>query len=323
MPNILILGATGYIGLTLSTHLLRTGSHTVYGLSRSTASAALLAKNEIIPVHGDAADPSSYMPLIASAPIDIVIDCSAAYAHTSSILASVAGAGAARLAAYERSGIAGPRLGFIYVSGTWVHGSSTERTSDLRPVGSPLSAAQPPELVAWRPGVERAVLEMRAAVDVLVVRPGVVYGRANQIWGGVFGPLVEAAKAGVEEAVEVPIDPKARVGVVHVDDVAMGISAGVDAMARVAGTGAWPVFDLVAEVVSLRDAVERAGEVLGVKGEIKLVGPGDDLLAKAIGTSYNGTAGRARADLGWEPRRRMFVGEMDLQVKAFVAAQDK
>lgn len=324
MPNILILGATGYLGLSLSTTLLRTGTHTVYGLSRSPRSTTLLHKNEIIPVPGDASDPSTFTSVIASAHIDIVIDCSAAYEHTSKVLGAIANAGAERLAAHKAAGITGPKLGFIYVSGTWLHGSSFERVSDLQPIASSMSKAQPPPMMAWRPEVERAVLGMRQELDVMIVRPGLMYGRENTIWGpGVFGPLAEAAKSTGHDAVEIKLDPKARIGVTHVDDVAGGIAAGVEAVARLSGTGAWPVYDLVAEGVSLRDVVERAGEVLGVKGEIKLVGAGEDQLGVSISTSYNGTSGRARADLGWEPKRRMFVGEMDLQVQSFLAAQAK
>lgn len=35
MPTVLVLGATGYIGLPFAQSLLRSGNYTVYGLARS------------------------------------------------------------------------------------------------------------------------------------------------------------------------------------------------------------------------------------------------------------------------------------------------
>ena len=35
MPTVLVLGATGYLGLPFAQSLLRSGSYTVYGLARS------------------------------------------------------------------------------------------------------------------------------------------------------------------------------------------------------------------------------------------------------------------------------------------------
>ena len=43
MPNVLILGATGSVGLPLAQSLTRSGAYIVYGLARSAAKARLLA----------------------------------------------------------------------------------------------------------------------------------------------------------------------------------------------------------------------------------------------------------------------------------------
>jgi shikimate 5-dehydrogenase len=43
MPNILILGATGYIGQAVAHALTSSGSHTVYGLARTPSKAKLLS----------------------------------------------------------------------------------------------------------------------------------------------------------------------------------------------------------------------------------------------------------------------------------------
>ncbi len=53
MPNVLIIGATGYIGSAVAAALLRSGQHTVYGLARTDSSAQALTQNEIIPIFYD------------------------------------------------------------------------------------------------------------------------------------------------------------------------------------------------------------------------------------------------------------------------------
>ena len=57
------------------------------------------------------------------------------------ILSDVKAAGAERL----KQG--GPKLGFVYTSGTWVHGTSKKRCSDLDPVGTEDAGAPPARMV--------------------------------------------------------------------------------------------------------------------------------------------------------------------------------
>ena len=79
------------------------------------------------------------------------------------------------------------------MSGTWVHGSSNERCSDLDPVGTEYAKTKPPRLVAWRVKMERDVLGARDVLDTVVVRPALVYGGEHALWSSFFGPVLEAA----------------------------------------------------------------------------------------------------------------------------------
>jgi nucleoside-diphosphate-sugar epimerase len=106
MPKVLIIGATGYLGLPIAQALRRT-SNTVYGLLRSASKASILSSNEIIPVPGSVEDPSSYLSIIESANIDIVIDASATYDGAHAVLQSLIGAGKKRL---EKAGAAGGKV---------------------------------------------------------------------------------------------------------------------------------------------------------------------------------------------------------------------
>ena len=142
MTRILLIGATGYVGSALASELLRSGSHTVYGLARSEAKATQLAAKEIIPVIGSVTDSKAYISLIKTAQIHIVVDCAGANDGSAQILKDLIEAGKQRLKA------GGAKLGFVYCSGMWVHGSSFEQISDLDPVGTVHAKAQPPGLVA-------------------------------------------------------------------------------------------------------------------------------------------------------------------------------
>jgi nucleoside-diphosphate-sugar epimerase len=131
-------------------------------------------------------------------------------------------------------GIKAAKLGFIYASGTWVHGSSTEPVNDLTPVGVELAPTQPPKLVAWRPPLEQEILAASDSLDVVIMRAALVYGGAGSIWTGLFLPQLEAAKAGVS-TVSVKAEPDSMPGLIHVDDVASALHAAVDRLPLISG----------------------------------------------------------------------------------------
>ena len=317
MPRILILGATGYIGSALASSLLRS-DHKVYGLARTPAKATQLARLEIVPVLGSVQDSAAYVQLIKTAPIDVVVDCAGANRESAKILSDVTEAGEERL----KHG--GAKLGFVYTSGTFVHGTSRERCSDLDPVGTEYATAKPPQLVAWRPQMEKEVLSAREVLDTVVVRPALVYGREHAVWSSFFGPIVEAAKSGECKAIKIPLGPTSRPGLVHVDDVAEGLRCAIEKLPLISGTGVYPVFDFTTSQESMRDIFDSFGEAVELKGRVELVESGEDsLFVEAMQTSHNGDSSRAEQLLGWLPRKRGFVAGMDVYAKAFMAAQEK
>lgn len=140
MPTVLILGATGYLSLPVAQSLLRSGNYTVYGLARTSAKAKTLAANEISPVVGDVTDTSTFTHLISSIPIDIVIDAASAYEAAPGILKAIAAASKSRIEKLANENAPNcPKMGFVYVSGSWVHGSVNGPVSDMIPAGTSLS----------------------------------------------------------------------------------------------------------------------------------------------------------------------------------------
>jgi len=320
MVNVLVIGATGYIGQALCQSLLRSGNHRVYGLARSPEKALSLARDEVIPLLGSIS-PSTLPQAIATHRIDVVVDVSGAHKESHDLLALLKKVGSERLAAAKREGFPTPKLGFIYCSGTWVHGSSNEPVNDLAPVGTASAQFPATELTSWRPELERAVIASSDVLDVMVVRPSLVYGRTSAIWTTLFEPLFQAAKNGDEEVVKLPADEDSRPGLVHVDDVATGFHVAIEKLSLIAGTGVYPVFDLQTSQESMRDILVAAAREFGYKGKVELVGAGEDLFMRAISVSANGCSGRAKTVLGWEPRRGGFVSGMDVFAKAWVASR--
>ena len=77
MLNILVVGATGYIGSALTSSLTRSGDHHVYGLARTAEKALQLTKEEVTPIIGDINSPS-LLSAIEDLHIDVVVDVSGA-----------------------------------------------------------------------------------------------------------------------------------------------------------------------------------------------------------------------------------------------------
>lgn len=330
MPHILILGATGTVGNPLALSLVRSGNHTVYGLARSPAKAKSLAVQEIIPVQGSVQEPQGLLTLLNEHPeISVVVDAAAVYGDSVTLLNLITDAGKKRLAKYKEVGVpAGPKLGYVYVSGMWLHGSSHDAVSDQNPfVGT--SAAKTPAvtMLSWRPEIERLVLapERQAVLDTAVVRPALTFGGASAIWSGYLSPTLQAAREEPQpEKVQIPLDPHGAAALVHVDDVAAGIQLVVEKLPQLAGTGVYPVFDFVGQVESLHAIIESAARVLGFKGAVELVGPGEgDVFSEAFGASVVGDSGKAKTLLGWAPRKRGFLQGLDVYVNAWLAEFDK
>ena len=326
MPRILVLGATGFLGSAVASALLLTGLHTVYGLTRSTSSSKKLAAQEIIPIicPDPANDPEPYISEIKSKRIDGVIDCTAAYGDSVKFLHTVKTLSQERLEGFKQDGIGmGPKMGYIYISGAWVHGDSPDVVSDVDPVGTESAPSKVLELVAWRPAIEREVLACRDVMDVMIFRPASLYGRGSAAWTGLFAPIAQG-----EGEVQLPMPEKARVPVVHVDDVADALARGLEMLEALGGTGVYPVFDLVGSHDRLGDLLDAFARVVNggkasvtVKLTANTAGESGNAWLEAMGATVNYTSARAKQFLGWEARRKGLISGMDVYAKAWEASQ--
>jgi hypothetical protein len=184
--------------------------------------------------------------------------------------------------------------------------------NDLYTVGS-AGDTLPEELVEWRVGMENAVLGAGNVLDVMVLRLALLYGRAGTIWSPFIMPVYRAVLDG-SSRVEIPLDARAKPGLVHVDDAAAASFVGaVEKVHLLAGSGVYPVFDLVTSQEGMREIFDALAMCWGFGGEVVLKGHGGDLFAKVMSASFRGSSDRARQLLGWEPKRlNGFVQDMGI-----------
>lgn len=319
MMNILVLGGTGLLGTALTQSLLRAGSYSVFVQTRSASKAKPLVAAEMTPLIFSLDDETALKSAMSAHDIDIVVDVSQGYDQAASILKAVVAAANDRQAALEKEGAIGPKLGFVYTSGTMIHGSPSKRVSDLSPVGNRLASDKPATIVSWRPAHEQAILACRDAINPVILRPGVFYGRSAWNFDPWWGPIA-ALKASGGDALSIGADASARVGLVHVDDVAAAFHAAID---RLDGRlGNWPVFDVSAETVSLADILHGTLETLGLNASVNFAGTGGNVLLEGLALRAKGDAARARTVLGWQPKRRDFLLNVGMYYLAWEAAQN-
>jgi len=298
--DVFVTGATGYVGGAAARALRRAG-HRVFGLARGDAKARILEAQEITPVLGDLADPTTY--------IGVAARCG--------VLIHAAFDGQARGIPKDRAAVEGlieagrrgaqPKT-LIYTSGVWVHGDTrgalVDETSPLDPL----------PLVTWRPPHEALVLESDA-VRGIVLRPGCVYGGA----GGIPGAWFAAAGEGVPP--EVVGDGANRWALVHIEDLG-------EAYRLAAECGLEREVFCVVErsYETVRDMAAAAARAAGLSGEIrslplvdarKSMGPYADALA--AGQRIDGS--KAERMLGWRPRHHGFVDEADTFYRAWRATR--
>jgi nucleoside-diphosphate-sugar epimerase len=317
MVRVLVIGATGYIGRAVAL-ALRKHSHIVYGLARDDAKGRLLAQKEIIPVIGSV-EGGEYLRTVESANIDVVIDASGVFDASWKILERLKTISAARL---QSRGMITPKLGFVYTSGTWIHGSSTrDRLNDLNPVGvegdsgCPVS---PPDLVSWRPRLEADILASKEVLGIAIVRPGLVYGNEASTWSLWFSRIAQAQAEGAS-SVELEADSDAILSLIHVNELAEAYVKVASQISKLSNGGVYPVFDVVGSRENLGSILKEVAKAMGFQGDLRIV-PAQDAFHVAMSTGVRLDSTRLRDLLGWECKRAFgFLDEVEVLTAAWQA----
>ncbi len=284
--NVLILGATGYVGTAVDEALSGRG-HQTTGIARSDAAREKLVSRGTLPFTADAAKPQT---------LDVAIRAADAVVYAVRVTDAdpfTVDSGALRAI---RKGLAGTEKTFVYVSSAWVYGSTGEREAVEE---APLA---PPPLVARCVELERATLEMtKLGVRALVVRPGIVYGRG----GGLAAMFVQSGRE--RDCATIVGDGRnhwATIGVSDLGDlIARAIECGLPGRAYNA------VNDDRFRVDEIAAAASRGA---GAGGKTTFVEAGlMGQLGECLALDQTISAARAKADLAWTPHAPSIVSDVE------------
>jgi nucleoside-diphosphate-sugar epimerase len=282
--RVFVTGATGYVGSAV-VEALRAAGHDVVGLARSDDAARTLEAAGCTVLRGSLGDAETL----------------ARGAREADATIHAAATGAADQAEVDEASVhalldalAGSGKPFVYTSGIWVLGPTGDAVADE---DAPANAAM---IVAWRPAVERAVVDAAAGgVRSVVIRPGVVYGRGGGTPGGF---LASGRKKGVVRYVG---DGSQRWPFVHVDDLAELYVLALDAPAGAVLNAAGPS-------LPAREVAEAAARAAGARAESWSLEDARTRLgpyADALALDQRVSAERAHA-LGWRPSRPSVLEEL-------------
>ncbi|KAH7925603.1 NAD(P)-binding protein [Leucogyrophana mollusca] len=298
--KVLVLGASGFIGLPVCQALCRAG-HIVYGFTRSSEKAKQLEAEEIIPIVGEYDNTEPWVSLVST--IDAVIDTVGGRADLRTLTMLLFRA--VREAAQTHRGAYAPKLTYIATSGTWVHGDNrSEVVSDTTPITNPVEA------VAWRPAVEQEIIS-DSVLNGMVIRPGLLYGRSGSLLAPLFQSTRETGK------VVWYGKPGGRYNLVHCDDLADLYVRAVEKGLLVGGK----IFDVAnPQTESVDDFLQKLVEVSGVKGPYEYI-EASNAYEVALGTTTLLRPYLGRALLDWVPRKAGLIDGLPIYYAAWLAAQ--
>jgi nucleoside-diphosphate-sugar epimerase len=284
--RVMLTGATGYIGSAVA-DALRGAGHDVAGLARSEPAADRLTAMGVRPVRGDFADPASVREAARAAEAVISTASTNDGATDSAAVAAIL------------DGLRGSGRPFLYTSGIWSYGDTGGR------VVTEAGPATPAAYVAWRSGVEAAVLQAGGeGVRTVVIQPAVVYGRG----GGLPARFVRSARK--DGAAKFVGTGENRWPLVHVEDLA---ELYVRALERApAGT---LLIAAAGPSVRVGDIARAASEAAGAGGKVVAWPLADarqvlGIYADALALDQQVSSRRAEELLGWTPFRPGILDEL-------------
>jgi nucleoside-diphosphate-sugar epimerase len=289
--DVLLIGATGYIGSTVGEHLSRAGN-TVTGVVHSDLAAQRL-KGGYRAVRADVTEPVSLVGPARQA--DAVV-----WTGTTNNGATDAAAVSTVLDA-----LAGSAKPFLYISGVWDNGGSNGAVIDES------SPRHPIAMTAWRPAVEDRVVGA-PGVRGIAIRAGSVHGRG----GGFPAMLVKAARE--TGAAWYVGEGDNHWPMVHVDDLAaLFVLALENAQAGSVFIAAEDEAPTTRELAAAASVAGGAGGVTRSWSESEAraaMGPFVDALL----LDQRATSAKARELLGWRPSRPQVLD--DLRNGSYAAA---
>jgi len=269
MSKVLVLGATGFLGLATSL-AFRAAGYTVYGLVRTEDKAKILLQHEIIPIIGKAQEGATWEKYAVLA--DIVVDAVADYQDW-----STAGNIFKTLEPISK---ADPTKTIIFTSGCWLYGNTNGKSFTEK------DEIHPVELVAARAGIEQQYLKIGA----IVTRPSLIYGKTGSLTADWF----KTASSDKPQTFGTAADD---VPVVHVDDCAQAYVKLAQHSTSTRGQ-IWNINSYNENRAAIFQAIFN---YLGTKKEVHYA-QGTDPFTKALSLSQRTDSSKLRQVTGWNPK---------------------
>jgi nucleoside-diphosphate-sugar epimerase len=284
--KVALTGATGFIGSHVLTELQQHG-HEVTALVRDGTQADVVAARGATPAVADLYDSPAVEAVLGQA--DGAIHTASPGDATSADLDSAVADAA--IAAF-----AGTGKPYIQVSGLWIYGDNTAISEE--------SHVSAPAMVAWKPPIERRVLDATQMRGVVIVS-SVAYGDGG---GGIPGLLLGSPRDDGGNLIMVGTGQQhwSTVHVADLADVFRRVLEDDSARGRyVIGNGLTPAVAELTQAAAV--AVGAPGAVPGTDAEARArLG---DYFAEVLVLDQGPDAARARAELGWNPSRPSLTDE--------------
>jgi len=283
--DVLVVGATGYVGNAVERAFAARRHHTV-ATARSDIARMKLAAQGVETVYADAGRPETLIGPVKSA--EAVVYC---------VQATDADPWEVDLKAIRAIArtMAGTENTFVYISDAWMYGDTEEVVDETTPI-------RPPALVEKRAHLERMVLNMvKIGIRGHVVRSGIVYGDG----GGIPAMFVQSARQ--RQASTIVGSGNNRWATIARNDLGPLVAL----VAERGKPGA--VYNAVDDYsFTVREIAEAASRGAGAGGAISLTLP--DLLGpfgECLMLDQRISADKARRDLGWKPSAPSIVDDLE------------
>ncbi|KAL4252841.1 NAD(P)-dependent Metabolic Enzyme [Abortiporus biennis] len=302
--RVLVIGATGFIGLPATQALVRAG-HIVYGLTRTAEKAKQLQAEEVIPIIGEYLEPSKWLTPSLIATLDVVINAVGSEVRFKDPSADPRVFKVLIDVAQQSRPSHAPKLNYIVTSGTLLYGPDHKEivTDTTSPPIEKLF-----DLVKPFHEFEQEALHS-TVVNTLIIRPGLVYGRS----GSLTARLFSQAKEG--ETIKWFGGPNGRVNAVHTDDLA-NLYVLATEKAHLVGGNIFAGVNDASE--STEDILRNLVSISGAKG-FEYVEPSNPFEG-ALATSITIRPYLGRTLLGWRPVKASIVDHLQIYFDTWKAS---
>jgi len=294
----LVIGANGYIGFSVA-QILRQNGYKVHGLVRKQEYARKLASHEIIPLIGDASNPSTYQDTIKH--VDVIIESTSDTKSHGTVLETVK---------KVSSSLSFGKKIYIFTSGVLVHG-------EIDGVVTSEDQLNTPEPLKKREKFESDVINSKD-IHGIVIRPGFLYGYA----GGNGGVNLE----NVYQLNNGKIEIEGRLDKiwpwVHVYDLARAYLLAIQKFTVASGQ----VFNIATrDIFTYEEVRKRAAEIAGHKDApvVQLPLVERHPFVKLFETQLRISPKKAENLLGWFPTHDHMLYDLSNDYLAYQALQNQ